>query len=243
MLLTGITSPHDVAQAQSTGACDVNPLTIVTLKTVRSGDDGARIEAARSFLDNWRVNLPGLIKEVGQLPSGKTSSWLAPDLRYATFLTDVVKTILSANDQAIPLFRLCDNDRIIKVLAWGARSDERALRLNAANILANVVDNTTVCFVLHHLRDPAINANGRANLLGVAVAVGSYAYKENVEAIGATLDQLRTSLAASHDDLSQTQKLIVELASRVQRSSNGNTPLPDALSAYCKSYDYRGSLE
>ena len=233
----------DRAQAQASAACETSELTTIALKTARSGDEKARIAAARAFFENWRANLPGLMKELDLLSEqGKISSWSASDLQYATFLTDVVKTILSVNDQAIPLFRACDNERIIRLLVWASRGEDRSLRLNSANILANVVDNTTLCFVLHHLRDPSININGRANLLGVAVAVGSYAYKENVDAITTTLSKVKETIASS-DDVAQTQKLIVELASRAQRSSNGSVPLPSDLAQYCKSYDYEKPLQ
>ena len=68
--------------------------------------------------------------------------------------------------------------------------------------------------------------------------MASYAYKENVDAIQQTIRLLNLS-----GDTAQTQKLIDELLTRIQRSPNRDTSLPDSLSVFCKNYNYDGPLK
>ena len=151
-----------------------------------------------------------------------------------------MRNVLANNAEAIKVFRACRTDATIKPLVWGARGQQQGIRVNATLILGNVIDNTTVCFVLHHLRQPNINnnVNGRANLLGVTVAMASYAYKENVQAIEETLRIIDPKIESEKGDLSQTKKIIAELRARVGLSSNRDTPLPEELRKYCADYNY-----
>ena len=109
------------------------------------------------------------------------------------------------------------------------------------NEAGNIVDNTSVCFVLHHLRDPNLSVNGRANLLGVTYAVASYAYSDNVKAIDDTLDVLRPKI---DQNATQTLKLVNDIASRVNASTNKSTTLEQAdLKEPCTGYDYNAPLD
>jgi hypothetical protein len=223
------------AQALNCGTNDLARLALETLK--KKADDTS--PSARNLVENWRANLPDLRKDIERMRLTPPSTWPPADLQWATLVTNIAKTILESNDLAITLFRQCRDglDQVIKALVWAARGDETNLRINAASILANVVDNTTVCFVLHHLRDPTISASGRVNLLGVTVGMASYAYKENVDSIQQTIRRLNLS-----GDTTQTQRLIDELLTRIQRSPNRDTSLPDNLSMFCKNYNYDGPL-
>ena len=174
---------------------------------------------ARALIENWQVSLPALMAAIEAMQKTEASTWESAERRQMVFLVGVVKTILASKSQSIQLFRQCDSDRTIKPLVWAARGDDTELRLNAANILANTVDNTTICFVLHHLRDKGISANGRANLLGIARAVASYAYKENVIAILETVEVVTQNLGKSIEGLAQTQQLLIDLRARAERSS------------------------
>jgi hypothetical protein len=236
MLLTASAS----AQGRPPSDCSVGDYLRSTISVLRTDDAIQRVAAARRLVESWRVSLPTLMQEIERLPKGRVTAWSAADKQYAIALTETVKTILATTEQAIQAFRQCDNERIVKTLAWAARGDETALRINSANILGNVVDNTTICFILHHLRDPDIDLRGRANLLGIAVAVAGYAHRENVEAIIATLQILNDRVRG--DNLGQTQKLILELAERSARSTNGSVALPDSLATYCRGYPYSASL-
>jgi hypothetical protein len=233
VLLTASASAQGLVQD-----CAVNDYVRPAIAALRTDKNEQRIATGRKLVESWRGSLTALMQEISQLPKGPVSSWSAAEKQYATALTDTMKTILATTDQAIQAFRQCDSDRVVKRLAWAARGDETVLRINSANILGNVADNTTVCFVLHHLRDPSINVSGRANLLGVAVAVAGYAHKENVQAITDTLAILAERLKG--DNLGQTQKLVLELGERARRSTNANVPLPDALASHCRGYSYSG---
>lgn len=213
-----------------------------TIDLLKSDNNDQRVSAARTLVDSWKVSLPSLMRVIEQFDRlDDVNSWTPLDKQYATLVTETIKTILVSTNLAIQAFRQCDNDKVIKTLSWWARSDERALRVNSANILANVVDNTTICFVLHHLRDPKINVPGRANLLGVTVAVASYAYSENVDAIKDTLNILKTNLGNDAEALPQTRQLMAEIGNRIDHNSNKNAQIPDALGSYCKKYTYTGT--
>ena len=167
------------------------------------------------------------------------------DRQFATSLLDVVQTILASTNLAIQSFRQCRDDTIIKRLAWAARDEDdfaTTLRVRAANILANVVDSTDVCFVLHQLRDRSIGIRGRANLLAVTLAMAGYAYQENAKAIKDTLTIVSQNLPKDAAELSDTQRLILNVTDRLANSENASTLLPPYLQKYCKSYSYDGPL-
>jgi hypothetical protein len=72
----------------------------------------------------------------------------------------------------IDAFRKLDNLRATKVLVYAVRSNDQAARSNALLILANVINNATVCVAIDHLYDTKIaqtpfGNTGRANLLAV----------------------------------------------------------------------------
>lgn len=233
-------TPPSLAESPAP-SCQVAAYLQPMIEQLKSNSKDRRMTAGRTLVQSWRASLPNLIAAIATLPDSPVSRWSPSDKDYATNLTDVVRTILSSSNEAIRLFRDChiDKSHVIKVLAWAARGEETRLRINSANILANVVDNTTICFVLDQLRDPSIDMRGRANLLAVAVAAASYAYRENVRAIEDTLNIVKKNLASNKGDLSQTEKLMAELGDRAKRSSNGTRSLPPELQQYCKGYPYR----
>jgi hypothetical protein len=222
--------------AQELG-CNTDELTRLTLSTIRSASRDVQTKAATSFLQNWSSSLPGLLNEIAQIKPSQLNKMEPAELQWVILVTDLVKAMLASNDQAIRLFRQCPiRQTAIKILAWAARGENTPLRLSAANILANVVDNTTVCFVLPHLRDATISTAGRANLLGVTRAMASYAYRENSDAISAALERINAIVANSREDLRQTRSLIVDISDRLQRSPNRNAALPTALGELCRGF-------
>ena len=84
---------------------------------------------------------------------------------------------LVASPTGIQAFREKDNLDVITKLVQMAKLDDRPIRVNATLILANVVDNTTVCGVLNALFDD-MNENALFNLLQVRSPVSSYALVE-----------------------------------------------------------------
>ena len=162
-----------------------------------------------------------------KLRAGTIHQW------FAGFITALEATHLSPDGPSTP------ETAVVRPLLWAARGQNQSLRLNATLILGNVVDNTTVCYVLHHLRDPDINPNGRANMLGVTLAVASYAYEENANAIEETLKLLRVG-----SDMAQTQKIATDVAERVKVSSNRSRKLAVAgLEEPCAKYKYEDKVE
>src|SRR6185295_17781680 len=167
--------------------CTRNSRAETYLVSVKAQEDKARGAAASALINDWRTALPTIMEEFRAV-KGASDRWPPDQQSYLLSITDIIRTILSANAEAITLFRACDDGFIIKPIIWAARGQNPSLRLNATLILGNTVDNTTICYLLHHLRDPNISSNGRANLLGATVAVASYAYKENVLSIEKTLE-------------------------------------------------------
>jgi hypothetical protein len=219
-------------------ACAGSDITRATLTTIKAANKETQARAAITFVQNWSSSLPDLMREIAEIKPSRLNSQPA-EKQWAMFVIDLVRTMLATNDQAIRLFRLCpDRREAIKVLAWVTRGDDIAVRRNAANILANAVDNTTVCFVIHHLRDSTLNTPGRANLLGVTRAMASYAYKENVVAISAAVALIEKNLEKSPEELSQTRSIIVDINDRLKKSQNAETLIPVALKDFCKEYEY-----
>lgn len=238
----GSVSPNGpaLAQAPASAQCVLNAGAAVNLELLRSADnDKTRSVAASALINNWRTSLPTVMRELSKI-SGSADGWTPSQQSYFLSVTDVLRTVLSTNVEAIKLFRDCHDSSTIKPLIWAARGSNQGMRLNSTLILGNTVDNTSVCLVLHHLRDPGISVNGRANLLGVTYAVASYAYSDNVKAIKDTLDLLRPKIESN---ATQTLKLIDDITSRVNASTNKSTTLAAAdLKEPCTDYNYAGPL-
>ena len=130
-------------------------------------------------------------------------------------LAQLNKRVSSDND--IEAFRCQDSlDTIRKLIAF-ARIDERTIRVNASLLLANVVDNTTLCGVLEELYDPALNDNTRYNLWQVVLVVAGYARKENKVWIGETIGDNKR-LAAERGNLERTLQKIADVEAALRRN-------------------------
>jgi hypothetical protein len=222
--------------------CAAKPAVDLDLVALKSGGDKTRIATATKLVNQWSRTLPTIMVALTSFPPSTTSR---PNVQQDYFLSivDVLRSILTENTEAIRVFRSCRNDAMIKSLVSAARGEHPGIRVNATLILGNVIDNTTVCFVLHQLRDPSISVPGRANLLGITVAMASYAYKENAQAIEETLRSLAPTIESEKGDLAQTKNLIADLRARVSGSSNRDTRLPQELRKYCAAYDYDQALD
>jgi hypothetical protein len=62
-------------------------------------------------------------------------------------------------------------------------------------ILANVIDNTTVCVPIDHLYDPSISINGRANLLSVVSVVAPWAYRQKYDNISKVQARISSTIS------------------------------------------------
>jgi hypothetical protein len=221
--------------------CAPNPGVRNELASLRSVDDKVRIAAATSLTGKGAATLPTAMAELKNF-RGSTDNLSTAEQSYFVSITDILRTIVSNSTAAITQFRKCDDPSVIKPLIWAAKGANPNMRVNSTLVLGNVIDNTTVCFVLHHLvKDDRITTNGRANLLGVTVAMASYAYRENADEIGIMLGKIEQ--VPSLADLVQTQNLIVEIGRRVQGSTNRGTSLNPTLPKFCYQYDYNGPLD
>jgi hypothetical protein len=232
--------PSDAVRCPYVARVDVS----AALKGLQSNDEPTRLTAAGTLGQIGKDALPALMAAIPQFlrRNAEPSTWPSTQRDVAIVLTDVIRVILSNDSPSILRFRQCTTDAIIKPLTWAARGDNQRLRVNSANILANVVDNTTVCIVLHHLRDTNISTNGRANLLGVTNSMASYAYRENVNEIGKTLEIVNAQIGASIG-FDQSRIIIRDIYSRLAQSENKETSLQTSLKEYCGSYNYSAPLD
>ena len=226
-------------------SCGKNELMSATVGVAKAGNAAVRVSTFKTLAENWQFSLPELMREIEQIKRAAPSTWKPADLEWNITLTNTVKNILATYDQSIPLFRKCDDEAVIKPLVWASRGDDKDIRLNASNILANTVDNTTVCFVLHHLYQdrPELKDDGRANLLGITRAMASYAYLETTQAIEKVIPKVQQELGDRIKQLPQTAALLVNILARAAGSQNRTTRLPESLQRYCKGYDYEAQLD
>ncbi len=195
----------------------------------------ARVEAANSMTEGWPDSVPVLMQNIdayyqsseGRPYSEDAAAKLVP-------LTDLLVTIVVNKDGSAQKFRETDTDKTVDLLAWAARGDDRDLRFNSSYILAKVVDNSNLCIILHHLRDPSIGYSGRINLLQIAIPAASNAYRENVEATKETVDKLRDRVEG------KDAMLLNFLDQNAAASKNANQPLPSE--SYCAQYDIETGL-
>lgn len=188
------------------------------LQTMASDD---RLSALpREALKDWQTAIPCLI----QIIANRKSSIAAPAdvlaqndvLRAAKAL----RVILDENGQAsITYFRTKDNLDVITVLAFAARSNNFDFRVNATLVLGNVVDNSTLCVTLDHLYAPDLQANGRTNLLAVAVGVINYAVDDNLRNIGQAVSDLDGQIPENMPD---TRRLIQTAKDRLAKRATAS---------------------
>jgi hypothetical protein len=140
-------------------------------------------------------------------------------------------------------FRRLDDLDTVEVLTYGARNQNPDVRLNSLLILANIVDNTTVCVPLDHLFDPNLDRTdygkkGRANLLAVVSVVAPWAYAENFQNINSARNFSADQIAGGQP-APDTQRIIKNVDDRLKSQtdrSNKSVRLPEQLARDCKAY-------
>ena len=166
--------------------------------------------------------------------------------------------------EAIEHFRARDNTQVARALAAGARHGSRRVRLNAANLFSNVIDNTTLCVALDYLHAPVRertqdNADiiGRANLIYLANVVTLWAYEENAKALEAVAVGLRQHITSPEmglfaSNLKDTMRGLESIEQNLSRARSGeglrvpSTGIPfaltsaeDALLKSCRTYEFQ----
>jgi hypothetical protein len=124
----------------------------------------------------------------------------------------------------IEYFRSLDDLNVIMTLVDMATSDNRGIRINATLILANVVDNTTLCAVINKLLSGNINDNSQYNLLQVVKVVAGYAREENRAWIKPVLERTN-SLSLNKESYARTIALSDEIT-EILATSAPVDPLP-----------------
>jgi hypothetical protein len=154
-------------------------------------------------------------------------------------------------DSFISEFRNADDIDAISVLTFGARSNNYQARSNSLLLLANVIDNTTICVPLDHLWDPDLgklekdddySVRGRANLLSVVSVVAPWAYSENFQNIKRAESNVLGKLDRSDPSLKQTIDIISNIQQRLDSqgpNANRSVSLPDQLKTGCLKYGRR----
>jgi len=111
-------------------------------------------------------------------------------------LTGMLRQAISDDDTyAIKMIRDSFDEKTVNVLTLAAMSDSKILRVNSTIILANTIDNDSICVILKHLNESlsqlsteesigsTARTNGIGNLLGVTAVIAPWAYKENYDQI------------------------------------------------------------
>lgn len=144
-------------------------------------------------------------------------------------VTGALRSILSTQGNgAIRSYRRFDSPDATIALAFAARSQDPSLRINATLILADVIDNTTVCVAIDHLYDPDLlkpsgGDSGRINLIGVVSVAAPWSYRENFDNITRLAAKLRRDLSGQ-DNVSQTREVLANLESRLKFQSTLKAP-------------------
>jgi len=107
-------------------------------------------------------------------------------------------------------FRSNDDQKVISRLASLASADDSGLRFNAASILANVTDNTTLCVVLEKILDRNIDVAARFNLLQTAKVVSTFSTRDNSYWIRSTVNQVR-SWSEGRKDSDRTLQVLSQI--------------------------------
>jgi hypothetical protein len=240
--------------APSIAARQASPCELIESATDLGKSSKAVAIVPERLLADWMTALPCLVQIVEKLGQVIDSPRLNADVQ-KKFLstTGALRSIiarLTAGDQAgegremqrfVGEFRRLDNLTVTAALAFGARSDDRDVRLNAMLVLANVVDDSTLCVPLDHLYDPGINPSGRANLLGVVSVVAPWAYAESFKNIEA-MYRMMTAKTKGSPEFRQTNDILDNIRKRLDyqtATSNKNVPIPAEEAAGCKSYKMR----
>lgn len=168
-------------------------------------------------------------------------------LKYAGALRNILGD--GTNRELIAQFRAEVDTDVAAVLAAGARSDDKTVRIYSSLILSTTIDNTTACVVIDNLLDENLGnseygVNGRANLLGVLRSIARWAFKENVDAIQTVIDHTRKELGDQTIGFEKTIGILADLEERIspnKRLSDGardfaDTPLPSSLRKSCAEY-------
>lgn len=110
----------------------------------------------------------------------------------------------------ITAFRAADDRIAVTQLVSIAQAENAGLRFNAASILANVTDNSTLCVILDKVIDRGTDIGARYNLLQTVKVVSTFANRDNSYWIRSAVDQIRNS-SESRSDVGKTLQVLSQI--------------------------------
>lgn len=162
-------------------------------------------------LDNWLERFKLYRSDtLSQQPAGPVVPMLQ-ELRNWTATKSAIMTFRTWND---------NDDAVRSIIPFAAGYSEEA-RIPATLILANVVDNTNICYVIAYVKlAPEMDPSGRFNLLQVILQVSSYAYRDTAEWISDLVGELSKELK-TEESAGKTKKILSLIQSRLQSRELG----------------------
>jgi hypothetical protein len=210
------------------------------IELLKKGSPADRATAASKLTEKWQDSLVPIVADIASYDTS-TIAEKSADTQNFQNVTDVLRSIIVNKDGAIKVFRerANANKKAIENLILAARSPNKELRINATHVLANVVDNTNLCLLLPHFRDPGLTPDGRINLLQVAQVASSYAFKENAESTKKAVGFLKADLVDKAGDNRRTLAIADDILDRLQKNTNKDEGLPRQLDINnCKTFDF-----
>jgi hypothetical protein len=262
VLIASTFFPVSIAPAQDQSPCGAY---VTAVNASQIGSSQKIPVVPESLLADWQRALTCLVPIIESLKSQVNEDVFTPETQ-ARFMsaTAAIRSIISRataqdtiskNDsesrKVITAFRNLDNLDVTWVLSYGVRNQNPDIRLNALLILANVIDNTTLCVPLDHVFDEALEQSdhgkrGRANLLSVISVVAPWAYRENFKNIEAARDFVQRKVTGK-DEFRDTQTILKNiterLASQRPNSNKAVSLTPSELRKPCQEYPLKWGKE
>lgn len=202
---------------------DYQAICSFTLDSIVSGT-GVRNADPDLVRSNWRQNarcLFGFLERANAAPPiGERA--LSELIVVTGTLRAIIEYAASVElRSSVDFLRQNNSIDAVFTLAYLARSQNYSLRYNSSFILANIVDNNTVCVIVDHIYDRTyledeVGRNGRANLLGVLRAVAAWVGPLNRGRILKMVDTIGIAIA-QEKDVETTRRLLDELMIRLVR--------------------------
>jgi hypothetical protein len=210
-----------------------------------------------SFVADWRSSLPCMIQAVENLRDVDGPEFSPASRRVFLSVTGAMRTIITAQNAAderasdakqqnlrdfIDTYRKRATIDSTRVMAFGARSNDPNIRLNALLVMANVIDNRVLCVPIDYLYDPQIAATdygvrGRANLIAIVSVVAPWAYRENFANLK-RLSAFLKPLIGPEDDFKQSRDALENLNARLQSQEKLSSSNKDVTGEtnFCSGY-------
>ena len=105
--------------------------------------------------------------------------------------------LLSLRPRGIETFRKLDDLELISEIVRVIAAGSRGVRISGSLLLANIVDNTTLCAVINALADERLDQFARFNFIQILKVVSGYANQDNTKWIDQVLRKNNVFCASS----------------------------------------------